>query len=102
MFSVIAGGVVPAAVNVEDVRALELQMVVGLVEQARRPLALEIINDTGQRVALQKTALNLKRKRAHRAAAGRGLEQIISLSIERTEIGGPKNPILPLVNRAGF
>jgi hypothetical protein len=55
MFAVVAGGVVPAAVRVHHAVAPAFQghRAVRLVEEARRALALEVVQDVGEGVALE-------------------------------------------------
>ncbi len=81
-------------------RIFNLQMLVGLVKQTSTTLAFEIIDDAGQRVALQKIAANLERKGTRPALPTCAFQNIRSFSLDRTEVGGPKNPILPLINGA--
>src|SRR5713226_3242010 len=98
MLPVIAGGIIPATVNVSGVgRVLKFQIVVGLVQQTGTALAFEIINNARQSVFFQKILLDLKRKGTHLASAGRAFEQISSFSLDGTEIRRPKTPILPVI-----
>ncbi len=96
--AVIAGGVIPAAVDVNRTAAgarWQRQFAVRLIEQAGDALAFEIGNHIRQCIALEQIGTNNERPGAHIAVAAGGLQHVAARCLPAREIGTIEGAIAP-------
>ena len=103
VFAVVAGGVVPAAVDVGGGGlVVEFQIVVGFVEEAGAALAFEVVDDVGEGVAFEEAVLDEEGEGADGAMIYRGFEGVGAFGVEGGGVGGEEDPVFPLVAGADF
>ena len=87
--AIVARGVVPATVDIErSRRAVGMRkMSVGLVQQAAGALALEVVDDVGERVSLEHVVLNLEGRRTQDLPVDRNFHVVAARSMCSAEVG---------------
>jgi hypothetical protein len=103
VFAVVAGGVVPAAVDVGGVVGiLEFEVVVGFVELAGAALGFEVVEDVGEGVAFEEVGLDEEGEAVDGAVIRNSFQGVGAFFGEGGEVEGPEGPVFPVVAGADF
>src|ERR1700759_3498601 len=101
MNAVVAGGVVPAAMDIHCAVAIrQRKMPIGAIHIPAGPLSLEIEQDIRQRCSLQQIVFNLKAAGTGRGASSFNAQDIVSRRMECRKVRFPVRLIIPMVYAA--
>jgi len=101
--AVVAGGVVPAAVDVDEAGFAcgEGEVTVGLVEVAGGALAFEVEDDVRKGVAFEEVVGDVEGAGGRVSVGRMDFEDVVAGGAEGGEVGGPEDAVAPVVDFGG-
>src|ERR1700761_81696 len=103
MNAVVAGGVVPAAMDIHSAVAIrQRKMPIGAIHIPAGPLSLEIEQDIRQRCSLQQIVFNLKAAGTGGGASSFNAQDIVSRRMECRKVRLPIRLVVPMVYAPGW
>jgi len=102
MNAVVAGGVIPAAVDIHGAMAAgQGEMTIGAIHVAAGSLPFEVEEDVGQGRPFQHVVLNLEAAGTDCIVADYGAQHVMPRRAERREIRLPIRKVSPMIYFAG-